>query len=481
MGAASTAGPSLGLVIVTLASMAAGFMVAQTPAPETFQAVGDLGPPGEAYGVELDRGQTVRLSSSGALPGAASVAVFDPGDRLVEHVRLDDGSSTELSAGRAGTWVLVPTGTAAANVTVEVPTEQMPAPPLSLEPLSMRTVEEPVAELEGEALDVRRELEIDRRPALAYLALEGNVTGLDATVRSPTGRVLDADTPEVNGTRPLLEGTDGVRLSPAHLVPGAYRITARGDRLTGTLSLVHATYERPGQDRPRLNESVPGLGSKGVPVAVAGQGQAVLVDAQGADQLRLATAPATSAVVYIYDQDDVDTIVHLGRGDRYSFDWGSDTGSGIQTAALGVNGSRSYVAYVEEVDGESDAVHVLLPGLRTAAGGRTLEITEQRVHVDGSSVELDGYAQVETNVTGGIVGVSMRNEDTYSGERRVRVAGPHGLVFEHLQRNVVAGDATTQHQRENPAHYADGPLTIIAESDTTVEGDVWVTIRSYVR
>lgn len=477
----SSAGPSLGLVVLTLTSLGAGFLAANVPAEEPMHPIGQIASVDHAYGVDLGAGEQLALSLDEAAPADASLAVYDPRDRFVEHVELSAGEQTVLTASRAGVWVLVPTSAPPSNLTVALPEDQTQIPQRPLHELELRTVEHPLTSSNGSSVEVRESTTVDRLPARTYLSVDGTAEGLDATVRTPVGPVFEVESATVNGSTARLSERAGTAADPGNLVTGTYLVRASASSLQGDLTLVYTTYERPDHERPPVETAMQGLSEKGVVVAAIGEGEAVSVDAQRARELRLATARETSAKALVYEGDDVETIARVGGTQGYEWDWTNSSKPAFRTSTLPVNGTSSYVLYADSIRGRGDTLYVLLPGLRTAEGGRELDIVRSSVALEGGTVSSQGHKQVDVVLEGGLVAIETDVDDVYSSSYEIRVDGPEGVVYEEVSRNSVAGRPASTSGRVSTAHFGDGTYTVILDSDESLDGDMRVTLHAYQR
>lgn len=479
MGSAQSTARTVGLALLTLTSMAAGFLAASVDTSDPLAAAGTVDRTDRAYGLDLGAGEEVRFR----LPDDADpvrLALYDPDDRFFDDVELSGGDTATVIADAGGRWVLLPTSEQSGNLTVRTGPETDGSSQQHLRPLPVHQVERTILEQDDGELDHRFALRLDRRPALAYLKVTGTAKALDASLSSESGRVFEVAAPRLNGTQSAMQGPGDVELSPGDLVPGIYRLEATAANFSGEIELVHQTYLRSEDDRPIVNASLPGLEDQGVPVAAAKEGTAFRVDPQGADRLVLAAAHDTTASVYVYGEDgDIATITHLGPEEGYQWEFGDEDRESLETAEIELDPSRTYVVYIASLAGHGDKVYTLLPGLRTARPAEVLDLRETRIHLGAGTLTTDHSNQVEAKLDGGLVGIELEIEDAASASHRVRIAGPNGLVLMHEERTSVAGESAQTRHQENPAHFSDGRFTVRVDESYTADGDVWVTLRSY--
>lgn len=481
--AEGSSGRAVTLAALTVASLAAGFLATHLSATSgDFDQVGRVDVGSKAYGIDLTAGQRMRLERSGDA-SALGVAVYDPQDRFFAHFRLDHGEPVEVLADRSGTWVIVPTLGDGANLTVSVATGDAAGEVGALDPLPIRKGERTVVDQEAGALDARMALRIHRRPALAYLAVDGTAQGLDASLRSETGTVFSLEAAQVNSSDARPPAPRSVELSPGHLVDGTYHVTASAERFEGRLVLVHATYVRSDGSDPLSNASLPGLEDEGIRVGSAHRGEALLVEGQGADRLRFAAARDTTARIYVFDgQDDLTEIVRMGRGSGYRWEWSEEAANAtLETETIPIDGTSRYAVYVETLGGHGDRIHVLLPGLRTAHPAEELEIVQTRLELGGETVTREATQTLRQNLSGALVDIELSIQDLASDEHRIRVSGPRGLVLDHREQTTLAGESLSRYHQEHPSHFSDGRFRIRVDAETTVESQVELRLFHYRR
>lgn len=482
MAEASSTGRAVALALLTLASVAAGFLSASVETDEPLVAAATLNGDQQAFAVNLTEGERAQIAMADDA-GEATAAIYDPDDRLVEHVELRSGDPAEIQADTGGDWIVMQTGGDGGDLTIA--TSREGSAPLAdrVEPLEIQEARRTLATQDEGALSVQQALRIDRQPAVMFLAVDGEAEALSGTIRSQDGPVFELDVETLNGTRSLAEGPGTVELTPANLEPGRYQVQVEADRFDGTVELVHRSYLRPGAASLPTNATPAGLADHGIPVAAGTEGQAFEVDPQGSDRIVIAAARDTTARVRVYDgYDDVTAIARVGPGGGYQWDFGEDADEAtVERSTVPVRVSERYVVYISALGGHGDRVYLMLPGLRSAQPAPQLELVDREVHLGAGTLATSEEHQVEARLSGGLVAIDLTIEDTASSEHRIRVTGPQGLIFVHEQGTSAAGVTQETRHNQDPSHFSDGRFVVRVDEEYTVEGDAWVTLKHYKR
>lgn len=480
---------SIGMAALMVLGMIAGFLVASTASGEEFSTVGTVAEDNQAYVVPLQEGQQARFvlqADGGAENADARFAVYDPEDAFFGYFDLaGNGDDVEMLADQSGEWVVFVTRATNADLAVQLEgaDENSSA---QLDTIEVEEHERTIASRDGGSMDEAFALRLDQRPAVAFLQYEGDIEGLDATVRTQEGpvyRITDgaANTTE-NGT---VHRSGQTELTPGNLVAGTYKIQATADAFDGELTLVHQTYDRgvtstaenttQQVEKPLEDASI---------VAKAAEHEAYEVPMQGASELVFAVERGAHAKVLVYNSSD-DAVQSIEIDGHRSYDsWDDHEENGSEDRApvelTRVNATDdTHVVFVRHLSG-TDELYVALPGVSNAESAEELKIESTEITFEHGAGNETQTAQA--NLTGGLVGVGIHSEDVLSFERTVTVTGPLGEIAHVEQRASTFGFAMYNAHEVQPEHFSDGTLDLAFEQQSTLgQGETTVHLAHYLR
>lgn len=473
----------LGLLFLTAVSLAAGFTAASFTFDEEapLETFASLGPGADAATVDLHEGEALEVHVLDDW-APASFAVFDPSDGFHEHLHLVPGEHARIPIDQDGAWVVMPTSGEHPRAALVISTTDAEANMDRVTPIPVSEHAIPLEEHEGSPLEDRRwVVEIDRKPALVRLAVEGRADAFEASVIGPGGVVFEGRGDTVNGSVPLALGPN-VTVDPSGIDAGLYQVRADAEALQGRLELVHRSYVRDASRVDLVPEPVPGLAQEGIPVASLSQGEGVQVTAGASGELVLAAEPGTVATARFYDDaHTVRAIVDLGEADGFDWDFG-DGEETVETRSVNAEEGSAWTVYASRVDSGGDEegrLFLLVPGERTAQAAQEVMLQETGFTFEGGAVSTTNSHSVEARLPGGLVDVDVRVDAVAGFEHAVRVIGPLGLVYEHVDEMTLAGERVQHEERSTPGHYSDGAFTVRVSESTTVESTVHVTLVHY--
>lgn len=392
--------------------------------------------------------------------------VFDADARHLRAVHIEDGGPAPVEVPAEAT-VLVPR--ASEPVRLDLSAE----PDADVSPAPTRAVPRSLASAEGGTVDEEITLTIPHRPASVGLRIDGQADGLEVTVRTSEGPVLRQTNETTEDGRP-----GEVRLEPANLANGTYRVSVHADRLDGRLALVTRTLT--GAERLQTLEAPdPQVDRMGALVARIQEGQAWQIPTASADELTLALERGAWADVRVYGpRDRVVQQLQVGQ-DGPSWRWGSNgsRGPGYDAVQVGVPGP-AYTVFVDRIDADVDrVVYALLPDDGDAQPGRPAAIESRVVEVPHSPT---GSSQGETiHYAGGLVDVRVVGGDGPAVDRRVTVDSPRGIVLDRRDQ-AAADDASLLTDRvKHVERFGSGPLEVAIEADAAA-GSVRLALEHYV-
>jgi hypothetical protein len=433
---------AIGLTLIALAAAAAGFLTADAANPEPTPPANVA--PGQAQLLD-PAPERLTVTNEGTSPGR--VLLFSATGDYDRMQRIAPGNTTQLELGDASAaLLLVPRASAPLTI----------APPASddLEPVPTEETRHELLAREG-PVDEEITLELPQRPASLTVAVDGEAEDLEVVVRTSEGPALR----QVNATtEPGRRGE--VRLEPAYLTNGTYRVTVRADALNGQLTLVARTFA---DEEALATFEVPrSVDALGEPLARVGAGEAWRLDTAELDEVRLALERGGRAQLRVYDAEDrMQRQVEIGdEGPSWQWSPNGSSPASYRSGELAVP-EDTHTLYAETVDADTDAtVYVLAPGT-DAEPGRQLEIRETTATVPYPSPE--GREQVDVRYAGGLVDVRLGDANGAAAERRIAVDSPRGHVYERDDRSVegqsLEGDALESVERFGP-----GPLTATVEA-----------------
>lgn len=478
---------ALGLATLMIVGAVAGFIVAEPAASRDYQTVETVGDDAQAYAVDLGEEKRLRFvlevdqaQSPDSPPPEAAFSVYDPADDHFASFDLSgDGDAATVLADRAGAWVLFVQETERGDLAVQVEGEDHQPDVRSLE---VRERSWQVAEGDGGPVDADLALRMDRRPAQAYLDVDGHAEDLDAEAASEEGLVHAYR--DVDSTRDgrLVNGSQQVR--PDNLAAGTYEVAAEAATLNGTVELVAESYERveepeaqPSSRNASVDENATNATRPGTTVASLDEGEASLVDPQGAATLAFEVPSEADARVYVYDASDDLVGNVLVEDDRDDGDRDQPARATFDLAA-----DEPHAVYVKDIDAyhhddEAD-VDVRLPSVDEADPATNLSVVEDEVVVEDQE---NGTASF--NVTGGLVAIGAQAHGWTWDEGDVTVEGPLGVVLESGSDDGFDGWWGSDHETY-PERFSDGTFQVTAENDDGFgfgDDDTTVRYASFVR
>lgn len=473
---------------LTLGGLLAGFVFATSALGTRYTPVGSIDAPGRAYALAVD-GSPLRFGLQGE--GLARFVLYDGSDALagVHELRADE--RVDLEAPEPGLWVLLVTATYRARLVVSLggdidagAHELLPVP-LDEERLTLVTQD-------AGPLDLATGLELERRPALASLSLDGQTRAFEAVLRSELGPVhtLRGD---------ALPGGPGPaeRAAPGHLAAGDYEVEARAEAFSGRLEAVMLSYDRAELERLYAEEGdglverprpivPPDLLEEGALVAEMGAGQAVLLDTQGARTVLFATERASSAEVLVFNETNhVIAVLELGRGSG-EIEWDfseaeeEETGADLQVHELVLERPRELVLYVDRVRGGTETVWVLLDDVASPRPARPLSVEPHEVALRSGGIVSEDQLAATVTVLGGLVGVTAQTSSVAATTSEVRVAGPRGVVYERFQGFGALGLSYGATAEEFPDRLSGGRFEVSLDGEGA-ELEAVVRLYAYTR
>ncbi len=467
---------TIGLALLALAGLATGFTIADASlSDDAGPALATLGPGADAFEVTLQQGET--LTVLGPDEVTVRYAVFDQNDTLVAHPELAPGDTARFPIEEDGAWVLMRTTGPPAPIDINIEPESQ-ASMDRVRSLPVQTHERVILEHDEGPLEDDAIVQLDRKPGLVHLDATGEANAFEARIETRNGPVFETGPASWNGTPELLTLPE-TRASVDAIEPGPYHVTARAEGFSGEIRLVHATYVR-SMEAPWIAEDAPSsLHDKGIPVASLSQGEAVHVDAQRAGRIVLAAAADATATLVVYDErDHARTVLGLNEAEGYNWEFSEDE-EPFDARALHVHPHSTHTIYLDQVSGEDEKVHVLLPGLRTAEPAPDASVSQARVTLDGGAVSTSEEHEVQTRIPGGLVGVTVDTDATSQGQNTVRVHGPLGLVYVQQEGTTLAGEPLERETATNQEHFTGGAFTIQVEEEYSVDATVEVTLSYY--
>lgn len=471
-----------GVAALLIVGAVAGFIVAEPAASRSYRTLETVGTESEAYAVDLQEPKRLRfvLEADAAqdpeTPApAASFHVYDPADAHFASFDLEgDGDDVTALADAGGAWVVYLTQAERGQLAIQAEGEDGSAE--QVRTLDVRERSWEVAAADGGSVDEDLALRMDRRPAQAYLDVDGPVQGLDASVESEEGLVHAYE--DVDGTADGRLENGSQQVDPSNLAAGTYHVQAQAESLDGTLSLVAETYQRAdpvqdpqepsGDEAPEPNASSPE--PPGDVVAQLAEAEAAEVPPQGAAAMAFEAPQDVDARVYLYNAShDLVEVVTLGHGDDPG-----DEGEGNGTAdrvVVDLASSGSHAVYVASLqdrrhhddrdDGEDPRVTVRLPDLDEAEAAADLAVEHDQLTVEGDN------ATATFNATGGLVAVGADGAGWSWDSGDVTVEGPRGVVLESADGDgSQAWDGWWGHGYETyPERFSDGTFTVTVEDD----------------
>lgn len=453
---------ALGLALIALAGASAGFLAASVPTASP----SDEAPiaPGEARVLD-PAPSTFTFASAGEAP--ARLLVFDEDARYQGSLEAAPGEPTTASLDRETAIVFVPTTSPPVHL-------RTPADVDDPEPTPVRETPRRLATADGGTVDEELTVTIPNRPASLGLTVGGSAQGLHVSVRTSEGPAL-RQTNET--TAPDEPGQ--VRLEPANLTNGTYRVSVHADRLDGTIGLVahHLAVDDSLEPLSAPDEQLDALGTV---VARVQQGQAWQIPAAETDELALALERGARADVRLYGPDHrVHREVELGQqGPDWS--WGSNETQGPAYEVVWMETpSNAYTVYGDAIEADTDRVlYVLAADEADPQPGRPTEIGTRTVQVPYASA--DGQSPAETiRYAGGLLDVSVTGGEGPAVDRRVTVDGPLGIVLDRRDQAAADGTHALTSRAQHVERFGAGPLDIRVDADAAV-GSVELTLQHYI-
>lgn len=484
-----------GIAVLVVVGMLAGVLVATSASGAEFQTIGTIADDNEAYALPLqdERVKFTLEAEEGATDPAIGFAVYDPQDRFFGSFDLaGDGDDVEILADQPGNWVIFVTDTRQANLAVglEDADEDENASD-KLTALEVDEVEHEVATQDGGALDEEIALRLAKRPAVAFLQVDGQVTDLDATVSTDKGTVFSVEDATLNETSEGIATASGdYTLVPDNLVAGVYTVEAQAAELDGQLVMVHQTYDRgdlePVGDAPEAPPEVD-LDEEAPAIAEMEEHEAALIDTQGNDVIGFELPRDARATVYIYDAND--EFVEAVEIDRGEHDHSEDPNRSDENPSdtrlvehdIDAGEYVLFTSYIYTSNGE-EMITVRLPGAESPAEAEKLDLEETEMVFED---EGENTTQSANLTDGALVGIHLYSQDDVSFEKEITVAGPLGEIL-HVRENAnVLGGSWYQDHAYEPEHLSGGTIDVTVEDGQSMNlltsGTTEVILVSYVR
>lgn len=467
---------ALGVAALMIVGAVAGFIVAEPAASRQYQTLETVGSDSQAYAVDLSEPKRMRFvveADEAQDPDSpapeANFHVYDPSDAHFASFHLEgDGDDATALADRAGAWVVYVTDAERAQLAIQVEGEDGSSSQVRSLEVSERSWT--VATADGGAVDQDLALRMDRRPAQAYLDVDGTAEDLDASAVSEDGVVHSYENVDATADGQLVNGSQSVE--PDNIAAGTYQVEAQAASLNGTLSLVAESYERtqPVQDpeAPETNGSAPEAPTSDNIVAEVGEDQAVDVAPQGADRIAFEVAEDVRGKVYLYNaSDDLVQTVSIGDQEQDSQDRPDNHSVDRATAKLATDENVAiYVAYLNGQDGWDDdeedhgrQVTVRLPGVEDARSASNLTVKHDKVTVEGEN------STASFDISGGLVQIGARSDGWTWDSGDVTVEGPRGVVLESSDREYDGGGWFGGGYETYPERFSDGTFDVTVEED----------------
>lgn len=486
----------MGVAALMIVGAVAGFLVAEPAASRQYQTLDTVGSDSQAYAVDLPEPKRLRFvveadeaQDPATAPPQASFHVYDPQDAHFADFELEgDGDDATVLADGAGAWVVFLTEAQRAQLAIQVEGEDGSSD--QVRTLDVRERSWTIASADGGSVDEDLALRMDRRPAQAYLDVDGAVEDLDAEARSEEGLVHAYEGVDGTADGALVNGSQEVH--PENLAAGTYQVTAQAQHLNGTLSLVAESYERtqpvqepeaPSGESPDPNESEP-VTQPDV-VAHVGEDEAVEVAPQGADEVVFEVPEDVRGRVYLYNGSHaLVQVVELGDQEEDRHDRPDNHSVDRSRAQLPAEGNVAvYVAYLDERDSWDDdgdreedaAVTVRLPGVDDPAPAENVSVETDAVEVEDGD---NGTAAFE--IAGPLAEIGARSDGWTWDSGDVTVEGRRGVVLESGgDGDSDSWDRWWGHGYEAyPERFSDGTFTVTVEDDGGLGlGDDSTTVR----
>jgi hypothetical protein len=476
---------TFGLAAILVIGTIAGFLVAAGTSGAEYATVGTISD-SQAFQMPAEEDQRVRFaleaSQDTADQPAVSFALYDPGDEFFTEIQLEgDGDDAEAILDESGPWVLFVTERRNAELQVQYEASDE-AGDVELEEIPVAEERTVVAEQQGGSLDEQVTFRLAQRPAAAFLAYDGDIEGLDATVSTDEGPVYELSDARANQSEEGTTRSGDVSVTSANLAAGTYEVEATADAFDGELVFVQQSYERQDaqttteEEVEQENVTTYADENEGTIVAELEERQAYEVHTADSATLTFLTDGRTEADLMVYNASDrLVREVQIDRQEDHDWDDEDDEherGPNATAKTVELPRSGSYVVYADEVYPGEHVVDVFVPDTQAQADEMELETHE---------ATLEGNEDAwNTTLGGALLEIHAYSQDVAGMDRNVTATGEAGTVLHYEQSVNSFGAAMHQTHEVYPDRFTDGHLEVTMDGDG-VAGETHVEVVNYVR